>query len=299
MHEDTRYAVAIATLNRPGGLERCIEAVLSGELVPAELVIVDQSDDDATEKLLQGRNWPELRLLYLRQPRRGLSASRNAALGAGTAVVVAMTDDDCVPAPGWLAGIARGFAQEPQCVAVTGRILPLGQDAPGLYAVSSRPSLTPARYSRKAPPWHAASGGNFAVLREWWQRLGGFDERLGAGSPGRASEDIDFAYRLLRCGRAIRYEPDALVYHERQPLSRRIATRWTYGYGIGAFCGKWARRGDAYALRLLGMWIGWRSREFGGALVRGQRHAARERALMLAGTVRGFAYGLRIGGDGP
>jgi GT2 family glycosyltransferase len=291
--------VAIATLNRPAGLLRCIEAVMAGESLPAELIVVDQSDRDDSEQLLRPWQWPQTQLQYLRQPKRGLSASRNAALAAARAPVIAMTDDDCAPAPGWLRAVERAFAEDPEPTAVTGRILPLGPEAPGLFAVSSRPSTIPAQYSGKAPPWQAASGGNFSVRREWWERLGGFDERLGAGSRGQASEDIDFAYRLLRCRRLILYEPDALVYHERQPLARRIETRWTYGYGIGAFCGKWMRRRDAYALRLLATWLGWRGREFGGALIRGRWYDARERRLMLRGTAAGVIYGLKIGGAGP
>lgn len=284
-------------MNRPASLMRCIEAVMSGEMVPRELIVVDQSDDDATEELVTAYSWPSTAFRYIRQPRKGLSAARNAALSATGAAVVAMTDDDCVPDGAWLRAIDRAFTGQPARAAVTGRILPLGPDAPGLYPVSSRPSEMAAEYNRKAPPWQAASGGNFAVRRECWEHLGGFDERLGAGTRGQASEDIDFAYRLLRNGHAIRYEPGAVIFHERQPHARRITTRWTYGYGIGAFCGKWLRRRDLYALRLLGMWTAWRGRELGSALVHRRRQEAFERQLMLRGTLAGLRYGLTLGGE--
>ena len=121
--------------------------------------------------------------------------------------------------------------------------MPLGPETAGKYAVSSRLSEERALFERKAPPWLAGSGGNFAVRREVWSRLGGFDERLGAGTRGQSAEDMDFIYRMLSAGEKIVYEPAAVVYHERQDLRRRTASRWSYGYGMGAACGKVAAQG--------------------------------------------------------
>ena len=86
----------------------------------------------------------------------------------------------------------------------------------------------------------AGSGGNFAVRRDVWSGLGGFDERLGAGSTGQAAEDMDFIYRMLAAGETILYEPRAVIYHERQDLrggSRRAgptATAWALRAGSGS-----------------------------------------------------------------
>jgi GT2 family glycosyltransferase len=59
---------------------------------------------------------------------------------------------------------------------------------------------------------HSLNGANFFVLREVFERLGGFDERLGPGASG-TSEDVDFARRLTRAQIAIGYAPQAIVYH--------------------------------------------------------------------------------------
>jgi GT2 family glycosyltransferase len=48
--------------------------------------------------------------------------------------------------------------------------------------------------------------------REIFNRVGGFDERLGPGASG-TSEDVDLARRLTQVGVAIGYVPQAVVYH--------------------------------------------------------------------------------------
>jgi GT2 family glycosyltransferase len=287
-------AVAVATLDRPDLLARCLDAVLSGETVPAEVVVVDQGSHPHTPAVVaeRGRDIP---VAYVHQERDGLSASRNAALETARAQVLVTTDDDCVPAPGWLAAIGRTFAEAPAPQSVTGRVLPLGPDRPGFYALSSRTSMARAELSNGAPPWTAGTGANFAVERSWAERIGGWDERLGAGSGGGAGEDVDFLYRLLRAGGRVIYEPDALVYHERHAADRRRATRLSYGRGVGACCGLYLRRRDPGGTRLLAQWTSLRTRMAGRALAHGEWRALGEELLVARGTLAGLVYGLRIG----
>src|SRR5581483_1972376 len=285
--------VAIATLDRPAGLLRCLHAVLAGAAAPAEVIVVDQSAGDETEAPLAGCSPSEIPVVYVRQARRGLAASRNAALARARYPLVAVTDDDCVPSAGWVAALGRAFAAAPTPDAVTGRVLPLGPPVAGLYAVSSRTSAAPADYRGMASPWLVGTGANFAVRRECLSRVGGYDERLGVGSPGGAGEDIELLYRLLRAGARIRYAPDALVYHARQDRRRRLASRWGYGQGIGAFTGVWMRRGDAGASRVLARWVLDRGRRLALAAAQRRWDAAREELLVLGGTGSGLAYGLR------
>jgi hypothetical protein len=133
-----------------------------------------------------------------------------------------------------------------------------------------------------------------AVHRDWWDRIGGFDERLGVGTRGAAGEDLDFLHRLLRAGAVVRYEPRAVVYHERQTKARRRGTRSTYGRGVGACCSAWLRDGDVSGLGILGHWVGMRGRLLAGAARRREWHRVEEELLVLRGTVGGLAYGARL-----
>lgn len=287
--------VAVATMDRPEALARCLEALLGGDALPAEVLVVDQGRADGAAPVVAGLCALGLPATLLRQERRGLAASRNLALERAGRPVVAVTDDDCVPAPGWVAALERAFAGPGAPDAAAGRVLPLGPDRPGLYAVSSRPRASRALFSGRTLPWEVGTGANFALRREWIERAGCYDERLGTGSPGGAGEDLDLIWRLLRSGARIRFEPEAVVYHERQPRERRLATRESYGRGVGACCGLWLRGGDLGAVGVLGAWLRLRT----GLAARGLRHrrweALREEALVLGGTARGLAYGLSRG----
>jgi GT2 family glycosyltransferase len=286
--------VAVAACERPAALARCLDGILAGTLLPAELIVVDQSAHDEVAGVVARYRPEKISLIYLRQPRRGLSASRNAALARARRGLIAFTDDDCVPAPEWLAAATAPLAGDTPVAAVTGRMLPLGEARPGTHAVSPRAAPDRAEYRGRAIPWVVGTGGNIVVRRDWLERLGGFDERLGVGSPGRAAEDADLLYRLLRAGATIRYEPGALVYHERQTETQRLSSRASYGFGIGAMCGLWLRRRDPYAARLLGAWLAKQSASLVGASFRGDWFLARQRMLSLKGGALGLRYGLSL-----
>jgi len=298
MTRSVPVTVAIATLDRPDGLARCLDELLAGDALPAEVIVVDQGWGDATPAVVEERRASAVPITYIRQERRGLAASRNAAVARAGCSVVAVTDDDCVPDRNWVATIGHAFAAPDAPDALCGRVLPLGPDVPGLYPVSLRTSAVRAEYRGKAVPWVVGTGGDFAAARAWFARVGGYDERLGAGSPGKAAEDIDLLYRLLRAGGRVRYEPDAVIYHERQDAARRLASRSTYGHGIGAFCGKWLRRSDPYALLMCGSWLRLQGWELAAAIRRRRRRQVYERLAGLQGTARGLVYGLRTGQEG-
>lgn len=293
MTQTANLTVGISTLERPGGVARCLDAILAGTALPAEIIVVDQSSGEATQVAVEQRRTGLVPIVYHRQQRRGLSASRNAVLARASCPVIAVTDDDCVPSPQWITAIDRAFRSPAAPDVVTGRVLPLGPEVPGLYAVSSRTSAVPAIFTGNVVPWVAGTGGNCAVKREWIERIGRYDERLGAGSPGGAGEDLDWLYRLLRAGARIQYEPEVLIYHERQSKARRIATRSSYGRGAGACCGVWLRRGDVHALRMLGYWMILRTRLMVRAVRRRQWSIVYEELLVQRGTVAGLLYGIR------
>ena len=287
--------VAISTRDRPRALARCLAALVSGRVLPAEIVIVDQSRDDATRRLVEQEASGPIPIRYVAHAGSGLGASQNIAIAHAKCPVVAVTDDDCVPTADWVATIAQAFASANAIDVLTGRILPLGPDEPGLYAVSSRTSTSPAEFDRTAMPWDVGSGNNFAARREWLDRIGGNDERLGPGSPGKGGVDMDLFYRLVRAGARVRYEPASLVYHERTSKAGRLARRVPYGYGMGACCSLWLRQKDRGALRVFRSWLGLRMRRLRDGLRRRDWLLVYAELLVLGGTLRGVVYGLRAG----
>lgn len=296
MTEDAPQAplsVAIATRDRPDALERCLASLARGRARPAEVVVVDQSDGPATERVVAAAatTFPTR---YVRHPHGGLAGAQNRAFVEAREEVVAVLDDDCEADEEWLSRLATVFAAPDAPAVVAGQVLPLGSPAPGIYAVSSRTSTVRRDFHGKAAPWDVGSGNNFALRRTLFLDVGGCDERLGPGSPGRGGLDMDLFYRLLRAGAHVRYEPSVRVYHERKSLDERMARRVPYGFGMGACCALWLRQGDRYSLRVLASWLRLRLRLLLRALVRGRATGVREELLVLAGTARGLGYGARV-----
>ena len=286
----TGVTVGVATCGRPEGLARCLAALLGQSSPPAEVLVVDQDPSGAARDAVAACGLSAAR--YLEQPRLGLSASRNLALDEATQPLLAVTDDDCAPDPGWLEAVTAALERPPRPDAVTGPILPLGNRPPGTYAVSLRESRTGLDHRGRMLPWVAGTGANFCAPAELLREAGGWDERLGAGSPGQAAEDSELILRLLDAGRVIRYEPDAVVRHEWQTRQQRLASRWSYGYGIGAMSGLRLAGRDGFALGMLRGYVRLHARPLLGALKCRDREAAAERARALASLAPGVLYGL-------
>jgi GT2 family glycosyltransferase len=289
--------VGVATCGRPDALGRCLQGLAVQNAPPSEVIVVDQAPSAEARGVVAASGLKGAR--YLEQPRLGLSASRNLALASASEPALAVTDDDCVADPGWLEAVARALERPPTPGGVTGPVLPLGEATPDTFAVSLRESIIPADHSGRVIPWTVGTGGNFAARVSDLRSRGGWDERLGAGSPGQAGEDAELLYRLLVTGALIRYEPGAVMRHERQTRERRRSTRWSYGYGVGAMCGLWLARRDAYAVRMLAVFARYQLRQLLGGVRWGDRTRVAEHARMLAGLGAGLGYGLRAARTPP
>lgn len=285
-----RVSVAIATCGRPDALRICLDAIASQSRAPDQIIVVDQHPLSQTRDVIRESG---LRIEYFEQERIGVSASRNLALSFATGAIFATTDDDCFPDAGWLQALVDGFNSPAAPDAVTGPILPPPGDPPaGMCALSLRPSRETRLFATRVDPWLVGSGGNFAARTDVFRKLGGWHELLGSGAPGMAGEDIEIIDRLLAAGCSILYSGDAVIHHAWQTKQRRRATRWSYGYGIGALSGLRLRQGDAHGWRILASYSRMRLRELLRGARRGQWTGVRENITSLGALGPSLIYGL-------
>jgi glycosyltransferase involved in cell wall biosynthesis len=92
------WALVIATYNRADVLARCVRCALRQTRRPAEVIIVDSSDDwsrsrDAVLALME-REAPGIRAIYQLAQVRGQTSQRRQALQLATADILFMLDDD-------------------------------------------------------------------------------------------------------------------------------------------------------------------------------------------------------------
>ena len=99
-------------------------------------------------------------------------------------------------------------------------------------------------------------------------------------------------HRLLRAGAVIRFDPTMQVRHARHAPAVRRASRSTYGFGMGAFCARWIRRGDTYAAVIWARWLLDRVRVAASGAVHRRWRDVDEQIRSLRGGAAGFVHGL-------
>ena len=239
-------SVVVTTCRDGAAALRAVRSILQGRHAPLEVIVVqNRPGDHACRARFEEGLTGDPRFRYVEEPRKGLSWARNAGLAAARGAVVAFTDDDVVADPGWVEAGVRGFARAPDVACVTGLILPQELETPGQvrfeqfagFGKGFAPRtfrLADANGDRlyAYTPGRVGSGANTFVRTETLRSLGGFDPRLGAGTPAAGGEDLDLFSRLLRAGHAIAYEPAALIWHE-HPAAEAPLHRHALDYGIG------------------------------------------------------------------
>lgn len=258
-------SVVVCTRNRPAELSRCLASLHRLSVPPREVLVVDNAPNVPHTREAVER-FPGVR--YVAEPRPGLSAARNAGIRSSTGDIIAFTDDDVSAHPDWVYRLEQAF-REPRVMVVTGLVLPaeLQSEAQVLFEtemgfnLGPRPRLFDRRFfayqkNRGVHVWSIGAGANMAFRRSVAQRLGGFDERLGAGAAG-CSEDSEFWYRVLADGGECRYEPAAAVFHhhrrEMNGLERQSAA-YMRGH-VAALLAQFARYGHAGNLVRLAFFI--------------------------------------------
>ena len=187
--------VIIPTRNRIEPLKR-----LLGRIVPylsthpdCTIIVSDDGDASETRRALS----EEFNLVQVVQgPRQGPASNRNCGAAHSNGELLVFLDDDCVPASDLIARYRDAACNHPDVAVFEGRITPDGEIS---SCADGAPSNETGGYL-----WSC----NFAVRRELFETIGGFDSRF----PFAAMEDNDFHFRAKKVS-SILFVPDARVWH--------------------------------------------------------------------------------------
>ena len=248
--------VVPTVVGRHDELDRCLASLADLRYPSFEVIVVDNRPIRPVGDVLPGllAQHPLVRVLH--EPRPGISAARNAGLAAATGEVVAFTDDDVRVDRGWLLALGARFAARPEEDVVTGLVVPEELLTPAQRAYEThyggfggqrayapvhvrgvhpeRPGTVTEVDARGQVVRTFAvygigafgAGANMAFRRDALLALGGFDVRLGTGTPARGGEDLAALIDVLWRGGNLGYEPSALVHHthrrEMDQLERQL-----------------------------------------------------------------------------
>lgn len=197
------YSVVVPAYNAGATIGRTLAALEAQRGAPPHELIVVDSSDDGSERLVTER-FPRVRLLH-RPVRTPPGAARNLGVAASRGAFLAFTDADCLPPPDWLARLQALHAGG-RWAGVGGSVTNGRRGNP----VSSAEWLVEfSEYLPSAPAGEVAflPTCNACFRREAFERHGPFEEDL------YASEDRLLGWRLGQAGERLRFEPTLAIEH--------------------------------------------------------------------------------------
>lgn len=208
-------SVIVPVRNEERQLGHSLTALLASSVDDFDIVVVDDASTDRTAEVARsfvtsGR----VRLIQNRE-RLGPTAGVNRASRETHAALLFFIDGDCTPDRDWIAQ-GKAALQDPEVCAVEGAIH-YANPTPGFrHRVPLNPFYNLSRRGSLTVPGTDYASGNFAVRREVFLAIGGFNaERYACGR-----EDTDLGLRLRGRGR-IAFNPAMIVTHKEE--------YWTFG----------------------------------------------------------------------
>ena len=196
-----RVSVVVPHYHDLEGLHRCLKA-LEDQTFPRdrfEIIVADNGSPEgetAVAEVIAGR----ARLVTVAE--RGAGPARNGGVGRARGAVLAFTDSDCIPAPGWLsAGVAalerHDFVGGRMAVLVSDARRPTPTEAFELvFAFDNETYVTRKGFTVSA---------NLFCSRDVFDRVGGFRNGV--------AEDLDWCLRARAAGFSLGYAAEAVVGH--------------------------------------------------------------------------------------
>lgn len=120
------YSIIVPTCNRKTDLARLIDSILKQTLLPAEVIIIDQSDSDDTKKYvdsLANQGLSNINFIYICQDEKSSAAARNKGIDIARGQIVSFLDDDVVLFEDYYEKILRYFNDNKKIGGLSGNII--------------------------------------------------------------------------------------------------------------------------------------------------------------------------------
>lgn len=215
-----KLSVIIPTCNRPATLARAVQSVLAQGIDLLEIVVVDDSADDATRSAMTTYvNRGQIRYFKNQIERSGPAFSRNFGVRVATGAFIVFLDDDDIYLQGRLANMLAVADRGGYVFVSTGRIY----ESNDFRTVRNVPRQCFGVITLDRVQFANDIDIGFMMDRKLFLELGGFDTSF------KNLEDWDFVLRMLMVGNG--YKLERLDYAVNVDPSRpRVSTDDYIGY---------------------------------------------------------------------
>ena len=206
---DPEVTVVVPTYRRDTRLAFTLDGLAAQTLDRSRFEVLVVRDDEAE---LPGTMPEGLDVRVITQPAPGPAMRRNRGWQEARGSLIAFTDDDCRPSPGWLEALLEAHLQTGPETVLEGRTEPDPDEAHLFHGLArSMEVYGPNRWDPSC---------NLAMPRELIERLDGFDEELAFWG-----EDTDLGLRAEAIGAQLVFVDEAVVWHAVHVRSLRAALR--------------------------------------------------------------------------
>jgi glucosyl-dolichyl phosphate glucuronosyltransferase len=237
-------SVIVCTYNRSQIIIECLNSIISCEMpeCEVEIIVIDNNSTDDTVEVVS--NFIQLNknfnISLFSEKRQGLSIAKNRGINESRGELIIFLDDDAIVTQKWLMTYHRNYKNNAiQCMG--GKILPWLRDSAysfpqwfntSLWGMLSMLDMGDEKKIVTYPDF--PYGGNFAVSKNVFMKVGEFDETFGRKKKSLISnEEMDFMLRLKQAEIPVYYIPDAIIYHlvqqERLKISFFIKRNFAQG----------------------------------------------------------------------
>ena len=239
-----RLSLIIATYNRAEQLMITLRSVAAQSKISAqwECIVVDNNSTDNTKERVEEfiAEHPRLNIIYHFESKQGLSHARNAGIARAKGDIIAFIDDDERIVPDFISAYIKLFDNYPAAMAAGGKIIaeyPTGRPRWMSY-YTERPIANPMDFGDYVCPFpkgRIPGGGNMAMRREVFDKIGVFNTSLGrTGKSLIGGEESDLFERIAKAGMECYYVPRAVMYHiiPAEKLTNAYFERLCYNTGV-------------------------------------------------------------------
>ncbi|MBU0483640.1 MAG: glycosyltransferase [Proteobacteria bacterium] len=211
MSDNFSVSLVIPCFNAEIFIKPVIDSVLQQTRKPDEIIVIDDGSIDNTRKLVG--QFPGVRLIA-HPTNLGIAAARNTAIAQAQGEIIVFLDADAIAAPVYIEEIIAPFSRQ-NVAGVNGRALEVVQK--NIYDKWRREVLFQEWGDNFRAEVFFLFGMCAAYRKEALAQVGGFDELFRT-----SGEDMDISFRLRKLGYLLAYNPEALVYHQRQDSAQTI-----------------------------------------------------------------------------
>lgn len=220
MSKSPLVSVILVAWNSRTDLARCLPSLMVQRYPNCEMIVVDNASSDGTAAWLAA-HFPKVRVLC-NQQNIGFAAAVNQAFAAAQGDILVELNPDTTVEPDWLFPLVEALRGERQRGLATARVM-LMDEPQRINACGNEMSLTGLTFcigvgegserfrdvTVQSVP--AISGAAFAMSRECYEAIGGFDPDYFT-----YFEDTDLSWRARLAGFEVVLAAQSVVYHDYQ-----------------------------------------------------------------------------------